>query len=204
MTLIASQARMSQKRLTTPGDVPTVAPSNDHTDGSWTYLDIYPGELCYNEADGILYTSDGSVIQTLINAAPVFGSDYFYEQDLSVTSNGTTTFQNKLTLSIPTNTLSGGLYRVCVSYGYRHSTTNSDFRGQTLVSIAGGGATALFIEHRQEMKDSGADQWQGWSLSRIIDVNPNDSIEIQYNFSKSGGGTAQTGDAFIEFYKVSN
>jgi len=54
------------------------------------------------------------------------------------------------------------------------------------------------------MKDSGADQWQGWSLSRIIDVSPNVSIEIQYNFSKSGGGTAQTGDAFIEFYKVSN
>jgi hypothetical protein len=39
------------KNSTISGQVPTVAPSNDHTDGAWTATDIYEGEIMANVAD---------------------------------------------------------------------------------------------------------------------------------------------------------
>lgn len=55
-------ARQVSKILTTPGAVPTVPASNDHTDGTWLSTDIYQGEFCLNTADNIIYTRIGSVI----------------------------------------------------------------------------------------------------------------------------------------------
>jgi hypothetical protein len=39
------------KNSTISGQVPTVAPSNDHTDGAWNATDIYEGEIMANVAD---------------------------------------------------------------------------------------------------------------------------------------------------------
>jgi len=60
--LIVTNIRRVEKRTLTPLLVPTVAPSNDHTDGTWTANDIYPGEIFMNLADRKAYTSDGSII----------------------------------------------------------------------------------------------------------------------------------------------
>jgi len=52
------------KRSTITGQVPTVAPSNDHTDGSWSELDIYKGELFLNQADDRLFTrTDAGIVE---------------------------------------------------------------------------------------------------------------------------------------------
>ena len=40
MALNIQDARMLVKRSTTTSEVPTAAPSNDHTDGTWDALDI--------------------------------------------------------------------------------------------------------------------------------------------------------------------
>jgi len=45
------------KRSTSSGVIPTVGPSTDHTDGTWSATDIYPGELFYNTADSSLFTN---------------------------------------------------------------------------------------------------------------------------------------------------
>lgn len=51
MALNIQDARILIKRSTNAGEVPTAAPSNDHTDGTWDALDIYTGELFLNVAD---------------------------------------------------------------------------------------------------------------------------------------------------------
>lgn len=57
-------AKMVQKRSTVPAELPTVAPSDDHTDGSWNDTDIYSAEFFINEADKKIYIRiDGSIIE---------------------------------------------------------------------------------------------------------------------------------------------
>lgn len=53
MTQIDSRIKL--KRTQTPGSEPTIGPSGDNRDGSWTALDIYDGELFYNSPDGRLW-----------------------------------------------------------------------------------------------------------------------------------------------------
>ena len=47
------KARQLMKRGT---GVPLVAPSNDHTDGSWNELSIYAGEIFLGVEDNAVYT----------------------------------------------------------------------------------------------------------------------------------------------------
>lgn len=68
MAITTIDGRMINKISTVPGAVPTVAPSFDHTDGTWTELDIYEGELFYNVADEKLFTRFGMTIMELTTA----------------------------------------------------------------------------------------------------------------------------------------
>jgi len=55
MGLNIQDSRILIKRSTTASEEPTVAPSNDFTDGTWSSLDIYVGELFSNVEDEKLY-----------------------------------------------------------------------------------------------------------------------------------------------------
>jgi len=56
-------SRIRIKRSTTTGQVPTVAPSTDHTDGTWDALDVYVGELFLNTVDDRLFVrTDNGII----------------------------------------------------------------------------------------------------------------------------------------------
>lgn len=44
-------SRVINKRSDIAGVVPTIGPSNDHTDGTWSDTDIYPGEFYFNMED---------------------------------------------------------------------------------------------------------------------------------------------------------
>lgn len=57
--------RIRIKRSTTTGEAPTVAPSEDHTDGTWGALDVYEGELFINVADGRIWLRDENGIQEI-------------------------------------------------------------------------------------------------------------------------------------------
>ena len=54
------------KNSTVSGQVPTVAPSNDHTDGSWDALDIYEGEMMSNVADSKVWMRMNNGIRELL------------------------------------------------------------------------------------------------------------------------------------------
>jgi len=57
-------SRIRIKRSTTTGEVPTVAPSTDHTDGTWDALDVYVGEQFLNTADDRLWVrTDNGIIE---------------------------------------------------------------------------------------------------------------------------------------------
>ena len=75
-------ARQIQKRSTVPGAVPTVAPSNNHLDGTWGVNDIYEGELFINIPDQKIFMRCATTIV-----------------DITATIAGITTASNGLTLS---------------------------------------------------------------------------------------------------------
>ena len=58
-------AKMVQKRSTVASEVPTVAPSEDHTDGSWNDTDIYSAEIFVNETDEKVFIRTGATIKEL-------------------------------------------------------------------------------------------------------------------------------------------
>lgn len=70
MAIEIEDVRRIEKILTTAAQLPTVAPSSDHTDGSWGITDIYPGEICINTADKKLYSSDGATIFEIMAGIP--------------------------------------------------------------------------------------------------------------------------------------
>lgn len=65
MTLVVNQVRRAEKITATALLAPTVAPSTDHTDGSWISTDIYPGEMFVNITDRRIWTSDGVSVYSL-------------------------------------------------------------------------------------------------------------------------------------------
>lgn len=78
-TINTQDSRMIQKLSTVSGQVPTVAPSDNHVDGSWDSLDVYIGELFMNSADGKLWsrTSNG-IKEIFIVPSTVANGDTFY------------------------------------------------------------------------------------------------------------------------------
>ena len=88
MALTIQDARVLIKRSTTASEVPTVAPSNDHTDGTWDALDIYEGELFFNIADSrAWFRSTSGIIElatingptdAFINGGNTYGADAIF------------------------------------------------------------------------------------------------------------------------------
>jgi hypothetical protein len=78
-TVNTQDSRMIQKLSTVTGQVPTVAPSDNHVDGTWDSLDIYIGELFMNAADGKMWCRTNNGIKEIFvvpsNAAT---GDVFY------------------------------------------------------------------------------------------------------------------------------
>jgi hypothetical protein len=108
-TINTQDSRMIQKLSTVTGQVPTVAPSDNHVDGTWDSLDIYIGELFMNAADGKMWCRTNNGIKEIFvvpsNAAT---GDVFYlsggtiqklaigtsGQVLAVSSGGVPVWQN--------------------------------------------------------------------------------------------------------------
>lgn len=62
--MATQDSRIRIKRSTVAGATPTVAPSSDHTDGTWSVNDIYIGELYLNDTDQRLFVrTTGGVVE---------------------------------------------------------------------------------------------------------------------------------------------
>ena len=62
--MATQDSRIRIKRSTVAGAIPTVAPSSDHTDGTWGVNDVYIGELYLNDTDQRLFVrTTGGVVE---------------------------------------------------------------------------------------------------------------------------------------------
>lgn len=71
MSLNVIDGRIVEKVSTVPGQVPTIGPSFDHTDGTWVASDVYEAEFFVNVADQKLYILMGGTIFELTTGGPV-------------------------------------------------------------------------------------------------------------------------------------
>jgi hypothetical protein len=94
--VIGVDAKIVIKRSTTSLEVPTVAPTQDHTDGSWSSTDIYSGEFYLNEADEKLYINVSGTIKELAFASG--SSNTIYSADDTVGTNRVATLTDTLTI----------------------------------------------------------------------------------------------------------
>lgn len=99
-TINTQDSRMIQKLSTVTGQVPTVAPSDNHVDGTWDSLDIYIGELFMNAADGKMWCRTNNGIKEIFvvpsNAAT---GDVFYLSGGNITRLPVGTSGQVLTVS---------------------------------------------------------------------------------------------------------
>jgi hypothetical protein len=76
MSKIISYARQQTHGVSNPLSGATVAPSNDHTDGSWSITDIYDRELMINTGSATLQFRAGSditnVVSSIFNVVKVY------------------------------------------------------------------------------------------------------------------------------------
>ena len=64
MPLTIQDSRILIKTSSVTTEVPTVAPSNDHTDGTWSVVDVYSGEMFLNTADKkIWFRAASSIVE---------------------------------------------------------------------------------------------------------------------------------------------
>ena len=87
MAIVKLDSKMVIKRSTNAGETPTIGPSNDHTDGTWTSTNIYEGEFFWNSADEILYLGNSSGV-TIVNSNDFCQSGVFINEISGCTSDG--------------------------------------------------------------------------------------------------------------------
>ena len=82
MAADTSYTRIIIKQSATPGEVPTIPASDDHTDGTWLQTDIYGGEAFLNTADNILYyRTDGGIMS--VDLSTTDNKTYSVEVDIA-------------------------------------------------------------------------------------------------------------------------
>jgi hypothetical protein len=147
-----------------------------------------------NFDDNFVVTNNGSGKATVSFNPSVFGSEYTEAEDLSESSTTSSTPQLKVRLT--TGNIPAGRYRLGYSYGWRHSSTGSDFDAQIVEDLS----TQIF-EHRQEPKDSGGDQRHrvGGFINRTLSAGIH---TFDLNWSENNGSTAHIRDARLEFWRL--
>ena len=124
-------SRIQQKYSTVSGGTPTIAPSTDHTDGTWTENDLYVGELYINVQDDTMF------YRSLNGIIPI---------QSGTTTINTTTFVNKtgdtMTGALFTPTLSANTISATTIYSPSFNGTfigdGSQLTGITATTFTGG------------------------------------------------------------------
>ena len=117
-------SRYINKRTETAGVVPTIGPSDDHTDGTWGENDIYPGEMYINMADqrvffGYASGTTSGVVSIFPPQGPSGIEDVFLTNSGGITLVGSTpNYTIGSSISNGTqNLLGGGIISTQISAG---------------------------------------------------------------------------------------
>lgn len=149
-----------------------------------------------------LYQKTGPAV-TDWSLVPVFGSEYLYIEDETVSITTSTTFQEKLSLSTPA-TLPAGTYRIGWSYRFNHNNNGNDFEGRVQLDNT---TDIDFV--KVEPKDSagnfgGSGSSQRYVVSgfkNVVLTAGVHTIDIDYR-TDSGGINSAIWEARIEFWRV--
>jgi len=96
-------ARFRVKRTSETGVSPTVAPSEDFLDGTWTTEDVYDGEFFANSTDGLLWINIGGTIYPVqLGVDGGGGSNGVSVTGVIAGGGGVITAAHNLNLAIPT------------------------------------------------------------------------------------------------------
>lgn len=149
MSLKIQSSKHRIKRSNVGGQIPTYGPSTDHTDGTWTSLDIYTGEFFYNQVDKKLWIGGvGEVIPiqgvynptgSTISAAAFYGGTFYGD------GSGLTGLV----------AVAGSPYRseiFATGSGYTFSGTSSSANNTLVVKKVTGSATTVTL-HQSPTKD---------------------------------------------------
>ncbi len=136
-----------------------------------------------------------SGIVDVTRGVPVFGTWYGYAIDDSTSSTTSTTYQQKLRFSV--NDIPSGYYRMGWYYEWQYQNTSNDFRGRVQIND-----TTTIMEHQQEGKDTGADQWAPVSGFYPTTLSGSYNIDMDY-CSSSNGVSTSIRRARIEFWRTS-
>ena len=94
--------RRVMKISTVSGEKPSIPPSDNHKDGSWSQTDIYKGELFWNVADGVMWTRSENGIVT-----PQGFTDFYYAVLNQSAANNPVDYNSITSIGEPTLTRTG-------------------------------------------------------------------------------------------------
>jgi len=132
----------------------------------------------------------------------IFGNEYQYVADASISTTTSTTFQNKLTLV--TSNLPLANYRIAVNYWWNHDATTNDFEARVQLN-----AVNLGQIHKQEPKDSAwgdpTGTTQRYLATRIYEpqnLSGVQTITLDYR-TDNAGVESSIWDSHLEIFRVS-
>ena len=117
--------RLVQKYSTIPGVTPTIPPSQDHGDGTWSDTDLYIGEFFMNVSDNLLWyrTIDGiHLVAGATGASGSFVGDY-------VPTSGGTYSGGVFAPTFSSNTITSALITASAFDGQIFGSSGSVFYG---------------------------------------------------------------------------
>jgi hypothetical protein len=131
-----------------------------------------------------------------ITVAGKFVDSHFQEEEsLPEQTTTSTTFVNALTLT--TESILAGKYRVGVSFNWAASSNSTDFEGRVQID----NVTNIF-QINQEPQEAGASQYIPACGFAYVDLTSGAHV-IELDFANEGGNTSYIRDARLEFYRVS-
>lgn len=149
-----------------------------------TFQSVTQGDLNGN-AGPIIADSTGKMVETHFQQA----------ESLAEQTTTSTTFVNALTMN--TESVQAGTYRIGISFNWAFDSGGADFEGRAQVD----GSTTI-LQINQEPKDLGPDQFHPASgFAYVVLTASTHSITI--DFASEDGSTAYIRDCRIEFWRIS-
>lgn len=147
--------------------------------------------------DGIFWKPDSAGVEVDLTqtGSGIFGSEYQTATSSAVSTNNTTTFQQKLRLA--TSSLTGGTYRIGWYYNWNLNDSKYDFEARVQIDNV-----TTIHNHRQEPHDKENDQlFATCGFYHGVLSSGNHNIDIDYRVTSSSK-VASISNARLEFWKV--
>ena len=143
-----------------------------------------------------------------IDQMPVYGDQYAEVEDRTVSITTSDVFQAKLDFTTPI-LKPGAIYELCVSYGWNHDATNSDFEARVFDVDLNTALDYLNGWHRVEPQDAGGN-WEGTGTDqrfyasrrfRIAGAGAVRNLSLQYRTDVAGVASS-IWEAYINIKRV--